>query len=155
MMAMNKGKAFEARFKEDWKRAFPNSFLFRIPDQMNGYLTTSQNPCDFIAFTNRTLFLIECKSHEGTSIPFTAIPQYERLLRYKDIEYIKAGIIVWFIEHDKVIWVPIAAAEKIYTTGHKSIQLKMLGNDEYNILEIPSIKKRVFMESEYSILAKE
>lgn len=152
-MSNNQGKAFEAKFKENWKQSFPKSFIYRLPDQVSGFLNTSQNPCDFICFTNSKLFLIECKSHDGASIPFTAIPQYERLLRYKNIENVFPGIILWFKEKDIVLWVPIEEAEKIYLAKNKSIKLSMFINKEYNLIEIPSIKKRVFMDSDYSILA--
>lgn len=36
--------------------------------------------------------------------------------------------------------------------GKKSISLKMLDEKLYNIIEIPSVKKRVFLESDYTIL---
>lgn len=42
--------------------------------------------------------------------------------------------------------------EKMVLDGKKSISVKMLEEKLYNIIEIPSIKKRVFMESDYSIL---
>lgn len=48
---------------------------------------------------------------------------------------------------------PIASAEKIYKDGNKSIQLKMFEKNLYNIIEIPSVKKRVFMDSNYTVLA--
>ena len=111
-------------------KSFPNSFIYRLPDQLSGYLTVSQNPGDFICFTNKRLFLIECKSHDGASIPFTAIPQYERLLNYKNIPDVYPGIVI-----------------------NKSIQLKMFEKNLYNIIEIPSTKKRVFMDSDYTILS--
>lgn len=152
-MALNKGKAFETHFKEDWKKSFPNTFIYRLPDQMNGYLSSSKNPCDFICFPGKDLFLIECKSHDGASIPFSAISQYDRLLQYKDLPNVKPGIIIWFKEKDLVVWVPIKTAEKIHAAGYKSIGLKLLSNPEYKIIVIPSQKKRVFLDSDYSILS--
>ena len=152
-MSINQGKSFELHFKENWLKCFPNTFFYRLPDQMNGYLTTSQNPCDFIAFVNRKLFLLECKSHDGASIPFSAIPQYERLLKYKDLKYVVSGVIIWFKEKDRVIWVPIQTMEKLVNDGFKSIQLKILDKKTYNFIEIPATKKRVFMECDYSCLA--
>ena len=149
---INKGKIFEERFKQDWLRCFPNDFLYRLADQVSGFKTTSSNPCDFIAFTHRELFLIECKSHDGASIPFDAIPQYERLLRYKDTEHVHPGFVVWFKEKDKVIWVPISTAEKIYNDGNKSVQLKMLKDNLYELYELPVVKKRVYLEVDYNYL---
>jgi penicillin-binding protein-related factor A (putative recombinase) len=152
---ISKGKQFEEKFKECWKKTFPTSFIYRIPDQVTGYKTTSQNPCDFICFTQGKLFLVECKSHGGASISFTAIPQYERLLVYKDIKGVYPGIVIWFKEKDTVIWVPIKEAEKMVKDENKSIKLSMLKEDKYKIIVIPSTKKRVFMDSDYSSLIKE
>ena len=149
------GKKFEEIFKQNWKKCFPGPFIFRLKDQMSGFLETSGNPCDFICFPSKYLFLIECKEHRGNSIPFTVIPQYERLLNYKDIQNVRPGILIWFSEKDKVIWVSIQEAEKMVLDGKKSISLKMLEEKSYNIIEIPSIKKRVFMESDYTILVTE
>lgn len=96
--------------------------------------------------------MIECKSHDGASIPFSAMPQYERLLTYKDIKDVHPGFVVWFKEKDTVIWVPIKTAEKIFLEGKKSIQLKMLSDSAYDLYVLPSIKKRVYMDTDYSYL---
>ena len=95
-MAINKGKQFEDRFRLDWKRCFPGTLIFRIPDQISGFKQTSQNPCDYFAFKSGKLFMVECKSHEGASISFSAIPQYVRLLQYKDLENVYPGSLIWF-----------------------------------------------------------
>ncbi len=34
----------------------------------------------------------------------------------------------------------------------KSVNVKMLDDKSYNIIEIPSVKKRVFLDSDYSCL---
>lgn len=151
-MPINRGKQFEAILKQDWHTSFPGSFLFRIPDQVSGYQTTSQNPCDFIGFTNGKLFLIECKSIEGNTINFSLIRQYDRLLKYKNLADVYPGILIWYRDHDKVIWVPITEAEKMKKAGAKSINIKMLDESKYHIINVPSKKKRVFMESDYRIL---
>lgn len=93
-MPLNLGKQFEQVFKEDWKRSFPNSFLYRLPDQQSRYHGASQNPCDFIGFSGGILYLLECKTHKGASIPFEAIPQYDRLVGYVGKPGIRVGIIV-------------------------------------------------------------
>jgi hypothetical protein len=71
---------------------------------MNGYKETSGNPCDFLCFpgTNQ-LFMVECKEHKGSSIPFTAIPQYDRLLEYKDLPGVYPGVMLWLSEKDLVM----------------------------------------------------
>ena len=151
MADTKRGKQFEARFQQDWMRIFPNTLVFRLKDQKTGYKETSKNPCDFLCLPNNELFMVECKEHKGASIPFSAIPQYERLLEYKDVKNVRPGVVIWFSEKDIVLWVSIQEMEKMVLAGEKSIGIRMLKED-YNIVIIPSKKLRVFMESDYSIL---
>ena len=151
-MAVNKGKAWEAKFAQDWEKSFPNTFIFRFKDQMTGYKDTSGNPCDFLCFVSGKLFLVECKEHKGASIPVSAIPQYERLLKYKDIPDVYPGVMLWLSEKNVVLWISIKEMEKMVNADKKSIGLKMLTDDTYKIVQIPSEKKRVFLDSDYSVL---
>lgn len=150
-MAQNKGKNWESRFKRDWKRCFPNSFLLRLYDTTNGFITIA-NPCDFLAMPKDKLFLIECKSHKGASIPFDAIPQYERLLEYVNMDNIRAGVVVWFIDKDRVVWVSIKSMLSMKNREEKSIKLSKLDDGCYDFIEIPAKKLRTFMECDYTVL---
>ena len=150
-MSINKGKLFEVKFREGWKKSFPEGFILRLNDSLAGFKNIN-TPCDFICFQSKKLFLIECKSHKGASISFANLTQYERLLPYKDTEDVHAGFIIWFSEKDIVIWVDINVVEKIYKDGNKSIQLKMLKNGTYDIKELPSVKKRVYLDTDYQYL---
>lgn len=151
-MANNRGKAFEKRFSEDWEHTFPGELLIRIPDQQSGYKFASSNVSDFIAYTFPYAYLIEVKSITGNTFPFTYLRQYDALLSYKGKKGLHVGVVLWFIDHDHVIWAPIEEIEKMKIDGKKSINIKMLNSDEYKLTDIPSKKKRVFMESDYSIL---
>lgn len=93
-MPINRGKIWERCFQESWEETFPNSFILRLPDQQSGYLGTSRNICDFIGFTNGKLYLIECKSIKGNTLPLSNLKQYERLLSYKGIKDVRIGFIV-------------------------------------------------------------
>ena len=148
---VNRGKQFEEQFKKDFLRAFPNGFIFRLPDQMSGYKSYSQNPCDFICYTHGKLFLIECKSHKGASLPFEALSQYEKLVSYSNIPGVYAGVIIWLYEKDKVLYAPIQLIKQLKSEGKKSVGLKAL-NEYPELIEVPSKKKRVLMGSDYSIL---
>lgn len=150
-MSNNYGKAFETKFIEDWKKSFPKSFYLRLFDTTNGFLGVA-NPCDYICLANHKLFLVECKSHTGQSIPLTVIPQYERLLKYKDCEDVYPGILVWYIDKAVIFWYPIEELEKIVNKGYKSLNPDKLLKEGYKIIQIPANKKRVFMEADYSIL---
>ena len=128
-MAENLGKKFEARFAQDWKRCFPNTLLYRLPDQQSGYAGGgSSNPCDYFCFPGDKLLMVECKCHAGQSIPFSAIRQYNKMLDYKDLYKTYPGVVVWFYEKDIVIWVSIEEMEKMVLDGEKSIGLRMIDN---------------------------
>ena len=160
-MDSNIGKKFEDRFRKDYKQCFPNTFIYRLPDQQSGYAGGgSQNPCDFICYPGSLELMVECKAHKGASIPFSKIPQYERMLDYKGLHKTFPGVVVWFYEKDIVIWVSIEEMEKMVLDGEKSIGLRMLQNKNdnekaYNIITIPSTKLRAFMESDYTYLVKQ
>ena len=150
-MANNRGKQFEEQFRKDFLKTFPDGFILRLPDQMSGYKSYSQNPCDFICFTNGKLFLMECKSHKGASLPFDVITQFDKLASYSDIPDVYAGVVIWLYEKDKVLYAPINLIKRLKGDGKKSIGIKAL-NEYEEFIEIPSEKKRVMMSSDYSIL---
>lgn len=155
------GKKFEDRFRKDFKDCFPNTFIYRLPDQQSGYAGGgSQNPCDFICYPGPLVLMVECKAHKGASIPFSAIPQYERMLDYKGLYKTYPGVVVWFYEKDLVVWVSIEEMEKMVLAGEKSIGIRMLQNKKnteqtYNIVVLPSTKLRTFMETDYKYLVKQ
>lgn len=147
-MAVNRGKQFEQKFKEDFLK-LDNASIDRLYDTMSGYKAISQ-VSDFIAYKYPNIFYAECKSHKGASIPINNITQYDSLLSKVGIKGVRAGVILWLYEKDKVFYVPIKTVKQLKEDGEKSIGLRHLG--KYRIIEIPSIKKRVFMDSDYSIL---
>lgn len=147
---ISRGKQFESKFKSDWLKSFPDGFLYRLPDQMNGYKTTSKNICDFIGFNLNTLYLTECKTHKGASLPLSNITQYDSLKSKVGIKGVRSGVILWLYEKDKVFYIPIRTITQLKEDGEKSIGLRHVG--KYKFIEIPSTKKRVFMDSDYSVL---
>ena len=74
------------------------------------------------------------------------------MLKYKDKRNICAGVIVWFIDHDTVVFTPVSEVEKMIFENKKSINIKDIKADKYNFVIIPSVKKRVFMDSNYTVL---
>ena len=151
-MANNKGKQFEVKFKEDFKRSFPNGTIDRIYDTTNGYKTIS-NISDFIGYNYPNIYYLECKSHQGNTFPLTNLTQYDKLKAKVGIKGVRAGVVLWFIDHDKVYYVPISTITQLKKDDKKSVNVKMLQDKSYNIIEIPSVKKRVFLDSDYSCLA--
>ena len=147
-MARDYGKAFEERFKEDFLKTVPNCSLDRIYDVTFGYKDIS-NISDFIGYSYPYIFYLECKSHKGASIPFDCITQYKKLTEKVGIPGVRTGV-VWLYEKNIVLYVPIATITEIMKTGEKSVGIRHL--NKYNIKIVPSVKLRVFMESDYSIL---
>lgn len=150
-MALNRGKQFEKLFMEQWHTAFPNSFIYRLKDDISQYKMTAANPCDFICFVKNHLYLLETKTIQGNTFPFSNLSQYDKLLSYSSIDGLVAGVIIWYTERDKVFFVPIQTIKKMKEDGLKSVNVKT-ALDSYYVLDIPSVKKRVFMDSDYTIL---
>lgn len=148
-MAKNYGKEFEQKFKEDFLK-LEDSTLDRLYDVTTGYKSIKQ-VSDFIGYVFPNIFYIECKSHRGASIPMENITQYDKLKKKIGIPGVRSGVILWLIDKDKVLYVPMSTVKHLKEDiGEKSIGVRHL--EEHNIIEIPSVKKRVFMDSDYSIL---
>ena len=154
------GKKFESRFKQDYQRCFPDTLIYRLPDQQSGYAGGgSSNPCDFMCYPGPCVLMVECKAHKGASINFNDIRQYKKMLDFKGLYKTFPGVVVWFYEKDIVIWVSIEEMEKMQLDGEKSIGLRMIDEKKpykksYNIITLPSTKLRAFMETDYNYLVE-
>ena len=71
------------------------------------------------------------------------------MITKKDIFGVISGVIIWYYDHDKVVFVPIDIVEQMINEGKKSIHII---KDYDRLLDIPSIKKKIFMDSDYSII---
>ena len=154
------GKKWENKFKTTWEKQFPETLIYRLPDQQGGYAGAGgSNPCDFMCYPGNCVLMVECKAHKGASIPFTDIPQYERQLEYKNCYKTFPGVLVWFYEKDQIIWVSIEEMEKMVLDGEKSIGLRMIDDKKpykkmYNIISVPAEKLRTFMEADLKYLVE-
>lgn len=149
-MAVNKGKQWEAKINEDFSR-LPESTIDRLYDPEGGKAGI-HNVSDFIGYVYPYHFYIEAKSCKGNTFPLTNLKQYDKLKYKVGIKGVRAGVFLWFIEHKAVCYVPISTITQMKKDGKKSVNIKMLSNNEYNIKIIPSITKRVFPECDYSVL---
>lgn len=144
------GKDFEERVKSDWKESFQDGFIVRIYDTVAGYMNV-KNLCDFIAYAYPNIYLLECKAHAGASLPFSNITQYDRLLKLAGLQGVRSGVILYLYDKSKVYYIPIKTIEQMKKDGKKSVGLKAV-EEGYKIIEIPSIKLRTFMKSDYNIM---
>lgn len=149
----SKGKKFEEQFFKDWLNSFPNSFIYRLADQQSHYGGGgSRNPCDFICYTNNKLFLIECKSHAGNTLPFSNLKQLDLLHKYSKIDSVNCGFVIWMYDHDSVFYIPCKEIIKMKLDGLKSFNVN--NYDGYNVYVVPSEKKRIFMNSDYKFITE-
>lgn len=149
-MAVNRGKQFEAHFKKDFMK-LENSSIDRIYDSVSGFKAIT-NICDFIGYVFPNIFYIECKSIKGNTFPLTNLKQYDKLIAKKGIKGVRVGVVLWFIEHQKVLYIPIKTFEKLKADDKKSFNIKMLADKSYECVEVPSTVKRTFLDSDYSVL---
>ena len=150
-MGRNRGKQWETKVREDFMRTFPDGTIDRLYDPVGGYVGI-RNICDFIAFYKKNIFYLEVKSIDGNTFPFSNLTQYEKLTKKVDIPGVRAGVIIWFKDHDKVVYTPIKTIIAMKEADKKSININK-DLDTYRLFEIPSIKKRVFLECDYTLLS--
>lgn len=147
-MNINRGKQFEQKFREDFLK-IPGVSLDRLYDQVSGKRGV-KNISDFIGYYYPNIFYLELKSHRGNTFPLSNLSQYDKLLPKVGINGARVGVVIWFIDHDKIYYVPISTIKKMKDDGKKSVSIKDIGT--YRIIDIPSNKKRVFLDSDYSVL---
>ena len=149
-MAKNFGKQFELKFKEDWLR-ISDSIIDRLYDTTAGYKSISQIS-DYIGYVFPNIFYLEVKSIHGNTFPFTNLTQYEKLKCRINIPGVRVGVIIWFVDHGRVFYVPISTIKKMKEDNKKSVNVNKSIEEGYNIIEVPSTKKRIFCDSDYSVL---
>lgn len=148
------GKKFEAKVKSDWDKIH-GAVLERLYDVAIGYATVS-NVADFVGYYHPTLYYIECKTTQGNTLNFAQLTQYDKLIERTGIYGVVPGVVLWFYDHDIVCFIHINEIKKMKENGCKSVNVKMLDGEfngvKYDILKIPSKKKRTYMDSDYTVL---
>ena len=144
-MATNKGKKFEEVIKNAFEKVEGVSIdrLRDAPRKLKGV----DNPSDFIVYKKPHEIYVECKSHKGNTLPFSCIreEQIKGMVEKSKIAGVKAGIIIWYIDHDLTVWIPIYEVVSMIKSGYKSINIKDL-NYPRNIIRIDGKKKRVYFD---------
>ena len=145
-MGVSRGKQFENVIRESFEKVSGVS-IDRLHDQTSGYLG-SKNICDFIVYRKPYEYYIECKTIHGNTFPFTNLTdtQYRGLLEKSKIKGVTAGVVIWYVDKDITIFVPINTI-RIWKeqTNMKSIPSNIADKD-LDVIKIPSKKKRVFFD---------
>ena len=143
MNHISRGKDFEGVVKEAFEKV-SNTHVYRIPDQQN-YKTGSKNPCDFFIYHKPYLYAIECKATNNSSLPFTNITEYQwsELLKMSQVTGVVSGVLCWYVNYDRTIFIPIRFLETLKQNGAKSIRFD---TEDEMIIPISGKKKRVFWE---------
>lgn len=139
----NRGKDFEQKIREAILRV-PNVSLDRMPDPTNGYMGV-RNICDFMVYKKPTLYYLECKCTHENTLHFSYIRdnQWQGLTEKSEIDGVVAGVIVWFIKHDRTVFIPISRLKWLKDHDFKSVVWDLDYND---VFEIDGKKQRIFFE---------
>jgi hypothetical protein len=127
---VNRGKDFEGQVYDGFAKIDGVS-IDRLPDPMAGYAGV-KNICDFLVYKYPNQYYIECKSCYGNTLSIHSNDpkrkygnitnnQWEGLLEKSKIPGVRAGILVWFIDHDETYWIDIRLLQKHRDNGNKSI----------------------------------
>ena len=149
-MSVNRGKQWEAKLKEDFSK-MSGAYIYRVPDQLGG-LKGQTGICDFIAYKFPKIFFIEAKTILGNTFPLTNFTQFDKLMSIPNIQGVHRGVMLWFQDHQRVLYVPLLTIAKMKQDGKKSVNIRTIDSDGYEYLNIPSIQKRVFLDSDYSVM---
>ena len=143
-MANNKGKVFEDVVKKAFLKV-PDVSIDRFRDAPKK-LKNVDNPSDFVVYKFPHELYVECKSHKGNTLPFSCVreEQIKGMSQKALLKGVTAGLIIWYIDHDLTVWVPIDVVLTLINFGHKSINVKDL--DKLPHLVICGKKKRVYFD---------
>ena len=149
-MSVNRGKQWEQKLKEDFSK-LPGAYIYRVPDNMSGYKGIT-GISDFIGYKYPKCFFIEAKTILGNTFPLSNFTQFDQLMTIPDVKGIHRGVMIWFQDHNAVLYVPLLTIAKMKADGKKSVNIKKIDEEGYEYVRIPSVQKRVFLDSDYSVL---
>lgn len=161
---VNRGKDFEGQVHDGFAKIEGVS-IDRLPDPMAGYAGV-RNICDFLVYKYPTQYYIECKSCYGNTLSihsndpkkkYGAITnnQWEGLLEKSKIPGVRAGIMVWFIDHDLTFWYDIRLLQECKDYGMKSISWANSHGHNNLCQVIAGQKRRVLFDYDFIPFFKE
>lgn len=154
-MRVSRGKDFENEIRKAFSQ-HGNISLDRFPDPMAGYAGI-RNICDFGVYKYPNKYYFECKAFSGNTLNFKSgitKDQWEGLLDKAPIPGVMAGIVIWFIEHDITVFVPIQELKRIRDAGAKSLNIKDITENKVDFVEVPGKKKRIMFTYDAALFIK-
>jgi hypothetical protein len=137
------GKKFESIVRRDLQK-IENTIVERLPDQMSG-MKGSTNTCDFVMYKKPNLFYIECKATVHETYNISTLRQYDKLKDKIGLNGVITGVIVWFVELNKIRWFPIELIKDLKEKNIKSNYYSLhseLENDK--IIDLDFTKPRTY-----------
>lgn len=147
MSKVNRGKDFENVIRKSFESVI-GTFVVRLPDPTNGYLGI-RNISDFLIYHYPFLYVLECKSVHGSTLPFSNITdnQWKGMLEASRHPGVVAGVMCWWVEHDITRFIPIAMLQDAKNIGMKSFRYDVFDKlDVDTSILIDGRKKRVFFD---------
>lgn len=131
---MKNGQIFERQFRASCKKD-KELFYYRLKDSPSMWgpvespaiRFTNDNICDLVLFKAPILFLIELKSHTGSSLPFSCIRknQIDGLMDASKYRNIVPGVICFFTEKERCFFLDIVKLKELQDSNtRKSIPIK-------------------------------
>lgn len=154
-MAQNRGKQFEEVVKDCFNQC-TDTYALRLYDPQGGYVAVA-NPCDFIFYHRPKMYMVECKTIHGNTLPiYSPDPkkpygnisrtQWEGLLEASKYGVV-AGVMCWWVDNDVTRFLPIQSLVAYRAAGSKSVRYDY---DLDNSLIIKGEKKRVFFNYDFT-----
>lgn len=149
---VNRGKDFENIVRKGFS-CVSGCTIDRQHDQTSGF-KGSANICDFTLYKYPFYTYLECKTTHEKSLRFENISknQWDGLLKKSKYKGVIAGILVWFINYDQTIFIPINTLNDLRCSGMKSVSLQYLEDNNLKFYYVKGKKKQVFFEYNFADL---
>lgn len=152
---MKSGQQFERQFRTSCKKD-PDLFFYRLKDSPSMWGSvdspairfTNDNICDCVLFKSPILFLIELKSHSGSSLPFSCIRknQIEGLLESSKYKNVVPGVICFFTDKSRCFFLHITKLKELQDSNiRKSIPIKYF--EDFGVeIEVENLRVNYLLE---------
>ena len=101
---------------------FPEGTIDRVKDTESYDKAAIQNICDFIAYNFPYHYYIEAKTTKQNTYNLNSLRQYDDLIEKAGIKGTLTGVLIWFYERNKILWVNIEGIMYRKSQGIKSVR---------------------------------